>query len=249
MSSDSPEAGENAGPSKYDAAYTIDDHEFRDDDLYALAKYRLSLRWLRSVRPSGRLLNVGCGSGVFNELASDAGYVVHGIEPDAAACRLAVSRAAGAYEVTNVGLFDAPAELAADVVVMHDVLEHIDAEGAAVDALAELVRPGGVALISVPALDTLFGYHDRQLGHYRRYTRTSLKRGLQSRFEVERCRYLGMSGAPIALWYSRIKDEPYPISAASDGVMHRVVAAACAFEERIPGPFGTSVIALARPRP
>jgi 2-polyprenyl-3-methyl-5-hydroxy-6-metoxy-1,4-benzoquinol methylase len=231
-----------------DADYTMDDHEFRDDDEYALAKYRLTLRWLRALTPAQQLLNVGCGGGVFNEMAFEAGYAVHGIEPDGAAYELAKRRAGARYDVTNEGLFDASPDRRSDVVVMHDVLEHIDAEGAAVDALAELVRPGGIGVVSVPALDSLFGYHDHHLGHFRRYTRTSLKRSLSTHFEIEKCRYLGVTGVPIVLWYSRVKNMPYPVSAANGGLISKVVRAACLFEERVPGPMGTSVIALIRPR-
>ena len=231
-----------------DHSYTIDDHEFRDDDMYALAKYRLTLRWLRRYALGGSLLNVGCGGGVFNQLAFEAGYRVRGIEPDVDAYTLANERAADRYQVENIGLLDADEAHAADVVVMHDVLEHIDAEGSAVDALARLVRPGGVGIVSVPALDSLFGYHDRQLGHFRRYTRTSLKRSLSPRFTIEKCRYLGFSGVPVALWYSRIKRVPYPVSAAEGGVLSALVRAVCLVEERVPGPIGTSVIALIHPR-
>ena len=230
-----------------DNEYTLEDHRFRDDDQYALSKYNLTLRWLQGRKIEGRLLNVGCGSGVFNDLAAKAGYAVIGAEPEPVAWKLASQRAGGRYDVVNRGLFELGSDLASDVVVMHDVLEHIDAEGAAVDALAELVSPGGVAVVSVPALELLFGYHDRQLGHYRRYTVSSLRRALRPRFEVEKCRYFGVTGIPLALWYSRLKNEPYPFG-STGRVMKRLVSAACAVEERLPSPFGTSVLALARRR-
>lgn len=228
----------------FDQTYTIDDHEFRDDDMYALAKYRLTLRWLRRHAPGGSLLNVGCGGGLFNQMAFEAGYAVCGLEPDADAFALAKDRAADRHAVENIGLFDATETHAADIVVLHDVLEHIDAEGSAVDALHRLVRPGGVGIISVPALDSLFGYHDRQLGHFRRYTKTSLKRSLSPRFTIEKSRYLGFTGVPVALWYSRIKQVPYPVSTAESGALSAIVRAVCRVEERVPGPIGTSVIAM-----
>ena len=50
------------------SSYTADDHAFRESDEYARAKYDMTLRWLGPA--AGRtLLNVGCGNGLFNELA------------------------------------------------------------------------------------------------------------------------------------------------------------------------------------
>jgi SAM-dependent methyltransferase len=227
----------------YDKNYTIEDHEFRDDDSYAMAKYRLTLRWIGSCDAGRSLLNVGCGSGVFNDLAAEGGFAVRGVEPDLKAWELAMKRAGTRYPVANQNLLDLEEKDSADVVVMHDVLEHIDCEGAAVDALAGLVRPGGVAVVSVPALDSLFGYHDRQLGHYRRYTRTSLRRALHPRFKIEKIRYLGLSGVPLVLWYSRIRNEPYPFG-DNRRFGRKLLSAACAVEERVPFPLGTSVVAM-----
>lgn len=228
--------------------YTLADHQSRDSDSYALAKYRISLRWLESASPQGRLLNVGCGGGLFNSLAEDAGYSVVGVEPDSEAFRLALDRADGRYPVLHSGLFDFAADGTFDVVVLHDVLEHIDAEGSALDSIASLLKPFGHVVISVPASDLLFGFHDRQLGHFRRYSKASLRRALGDRFVIEKIRYVGMSGVPLVFWYSRVKKKPFPISNGSRGLVGSAFALASALEQRIPGPFGTSVMVLARVR-
>jgi 2-polyprenyl-3-methyl-5-hydroxy-6-metoxy-1,4-benzoquinol methylase len=227
----------------HDRLYTLEDHEFRDKDSYALAKYNLTLRWIGRSGAGRTLLNLGCGSGVFNDMAAQVGFAVRGVEPELTAWELSHARAGGRYTVTNQSLFELGESDAADVVVMHDVLEHIDAEGSAVDVLARLIRPGGVAVVSVPALDSLFGYHDRQLGHYRRYTRTSLRRALQARLQVEKIRYFGLTGIPLVLWYSRIRDAPYP-SAQNIGFISKLSSAACTLEGRVPFPVGTSVVAM-----
>lgn len=69
--------------------YTIADHEFRDDDVYALGKYRLTQRWLQPLSTRGTLLNIGCGAGQFNAMAVDLGFDVRGFEPDPEAFALA----------------------------------------------------------------------------------------------------------------------------------------------------------------
>jgi 2-polyprenyl-3-methyl-5-hydroxy-6-metoxy-1,4-benzoquinol methylase len=228
-----------------DAGYTADDHEFRENDDYARAKYDITLRWLGAA--SGRrLVNVGCGAGLFNELAHAAGFRVEACEPDSGAYAVAAEHAPAGVDVHLGGLFDAPIAEGADVVVMHDVLEHIDDEAAAVLAVAKLVRPGGVAVVSVPALQSLFGLHDERLGHFRRYDRRSLRRALEGSFGLERMRYFGMSLIPVTLAYSRWMRKPYPTGAASGpSLVGRAFGAVCAVEARVPTPLGTSLICLA----
>src|SRR3954451_5611820 len=97
-----------------DSSYTLDDHEQRDSDPYALGKYALTLRWLQHREHGPKLLNIGCGGGVFNDHAAAVGFVVHGVEPDPPAFALAHARAAGRYVVERRGLFDLTATDAAD---------------------------------------------------------------------------------------------------------------------------------------
>jgi SAM-dependent methyltransferase len=62
----------------------------------------------------------------------------------------------------------------ADSCVCLNVLEHIDEDHQAVERMASVLTPGGVIVLMVPALPVLYGPIDRNLGHYRRYTRASL---------------------------------------------------------------------------
>lgn len=229
-----------------DDKYTLADHEAREDDPYAKAKYDLTLRWLQSAGICGMLLNIGCGGGLFNEMAHDAGFDVVGLEPDKNAYKLAVDSATGKYRVFNVGLFDDVDVGSPNVIVMHDVLEHIESESAAVARLAHLMSDDAVAIVSVPAMQWLFGYHDRQLGHYRRYTERSLRRALADDFDVTKIRYLGLVMIPVALWYSRIRNRPYPVGAVGGGMKAIILEALCNLESRFAGPAGTSVVALVR---
>ena len=49
--------------------YTQSDHNFRDQDMYALAKYRITLKWLEQDALKGSVLvNVGCGGGILQSV-------------------------------------------------------------------------------------------------------------------------------------------------------------------------------------
>jgi SAM-dependent methyltransferase len=231
--------------SEPDSDYTIADHAARDEDVYAGGKYNITLRWLAALAsPGARVLNIGCGGGLFNDLLAEHQYEVIGVEPDPDAHAMAAARAGGRYEVRLGGLFDLVDADVSPIVVMHDVLEHIDAEGAAVAKLRSLVEPGGHAVLSVPALELLFGLHDRHLGHYRRYSKRTVKRALSGTFKIDKLRYYGFSGIPAVLWYSKFREQPYPAMGAGAGFVGKLAAGAIRAEEHVKMPVGTSLIAL-----
>jgi SAM-dependent methyltransferase len=229
--------------------YTATDHEFRESDAYAQAKYTITLRWLRD-RPRGVLLyNIGCGAGLFNGMAVRAGYRVEAFEPDPAAYELARRDCPDRDCVVHpFGLDGVEDEGVADIVVMHDVLEHIDNDQAAVERVRRLIVDDGRLVLSVPAMPLLFGYHDEQLGHYCRYTRHALKAVLAPVFVIDRLRYFGFTLVPITAYYSRIRRRPYPTGSAESGVLSRAFRGLCSLEARVPTPLGTSLVCLARPR-
>ena len=235
-----------------DVGYTHEDHVFRREDPYARAKYDLTTRWLHEAhRSSGTLFHVGCGSGVFNATATELGFTVRAFEPDPAAAALAQLEAPAGLTIEPRALADIEGEGVADVIVMHDVLEHIADDRAAVDDLRRLVRDDGTVILSVPALPSLFGFHDEQLGHYRRYTKRTLRAVVETRFRVDRLRYFGFSFIPLTFTVSKVLRRPYPTSSVGpdDGLAGRAFAGLCRVEERIRPPLGTSLLAELSPRP
>jgi len=245
--------GNNALPPVVEVqqAYTERDHALREYDRYARAKYDLTLRWLRPLLTDDTLLyNIGAGSGYFNHLASERVKAVVGCEPDLAA----FARATESSMPANCQLLQADLRAfsqnraPADIVVMHDVLEHIENDQQAVQDLRSLVRQGGRVILSVPALAMLFGRHDIELGHYRRYSKRSLRKILEPSFKIRRLRYFGMASIPIVLYYSVLRKSAYPEIAASDNLISDAYGVICSIETRIPEPIGTSVIAELEPR-
>lgn len=63
----------------------------------------------------------------------------------------------------------------ADLVLLMDVLEHVDDDVGLVRASMRGASPGAFAVISVPAFPSLFSAHDRFLEHKRRYRMASLE--------------------------------------------------------------------------
>jgi SAM-dependent methyltransferase len=97
---------------------------------------------------SGRLLDVGCGHGLLLDEARSRGYETVGLE-------LSRSAARHAREALGLEVNERPVETFVDldgfdVVVLADVIEHLDDPVAAVDRCAGLLRPGGVLCVVTP---------------------------------------------------------------------------------------------------
>jgi SAM-dependent methyltransferase len=105
-------------------------------------------------RPGARLLEVGCAHGWFMDAAKARGYVVEGIEPDAAIAADPIARGHG---VTH-GFF--PQDLAStdafDVIVFNDVFEHLPDPAAALDACRERLAPDGLLVLNLPSSHGVF---------------------------------------------------------------------------------------------
>ena len=227
--------------------YTQSDHKSRDHDIYAQTKYRITLKWLGQNSLKGSvLLNIGCGAGHFNQLALESGFRVIGYEPDPVAYAAAAQQSHENLELVCGNLFAIPGHMQANVVVLHDVLEHIDAENAAIERIFELLTADGILVISVPALDRLFGFHDEQLGHFRRYSKTSLRRALRNRFDISKIRYLGFFAIPVVFFFSRFRRRGYPnASLESSSILSRIFGRIMSIEERLALPVGTSLLLMA----
>lgn len=130
-----------------------------------------------------------------------------------------------------------------DTVVALNVLEHIADDIGALGCIATMLRPGGRAVILVPALPGLFGSLDRELGHVRRYTRSSLSRRIvQAGFRVERVFYFNLVGT-IGWWVNaRVRQVPrIPVEQLR---YFDTLVPILRLEDGVPLPFGQSIIAI-----
>ena len=62
-----------------------------------------------------------------------------------------------------------------DTIVLLNVLEHIGDNGAAMRQIFRILKPGGIAVIEVPAGPKLYDIYDKLLRHHRRYSLTALR--------------------------------------------------------------------------
>ena len=79
-----------------------------------------------------------------------------------------------------------------DVLVMINVLEHIEDDVSALKNAFNLLKPGGSLVIEVPAAPYLYDSYDKELCHFRRYSAAGLQeKMLRAGFEIYRKSHIG----------------------------------------------------------
>jgi len=132
-------------------------------------------RWTYGIfRPwlTGTVIELGCGAGLGFPAYVDQATRILAVDHD----DLLLDRARAVspkVEAMNADLgaahwheFDG---IAADAVLMMDVLEHFADDAAFLAAARDIARPGGHLLIKVPAGSARYSPMDEASGHYRRY--------------------------------------------------------------------------------
>ncbi|MEL6829784.1 MAG: class I SAM-dependent methyltransferase [Pseudomonadota bacterium] len=164
------------------------------DHWYYRAKTAAMLRVLgKSTYPT--VFDVGAGSGVFSKalLADGRAEEAFCIDPAYPEDRKTY------HEGRGLNFLRSPPSAKADLVLMMDVLEHVEDDDALLATYVDQLKPGGKVFVTVPAFQSLWSGHDVFLEHYRRYRRTEVddllgRAGLKVRFS---CYFYG-SLFPIA---------------------------------------------------
>ena len=201
-----------------------------------------------------RIVEVGCGIGNFTRRMLDRELVVAvDIEPACLATLRQRYPAVGNL-VTSDAVLGTPEwlELAhhqPDSCVCLNVLEHIEDDRLALESMAAILPPGGVIVLLVPAFPALYGEIDRKLGHFRRYTRKSLRALAESvGLEVARLNFMNSIGF-FAWWANSHLLRRTEQSTGQIGVFDKLVVPVLSRVESIlPPPFGQSLFAVLRKR-
>lgn len=130
--------------------------------IYHIIKHYLNLP------KNASILDAGCGTGGNLNLLRNFGKVT-GMEMDNKALRLAKEKSMIPVMQGRIPNDIPFVDKSFDLIVLLDVLEHIDNDRHAIQKLARLLRPDGFFLITVPAFSFLWSKHDEKHHHKRRY--------------------------------------------------------------------------------
>jgi SAM-dependent methyltransferase len=157
-----PRAPEDAILARYSADYFWNEYlpavgapGGRVDPGFLDQRHAPMLALIRRASPHGtRLLEVGCGAGLFLKAAARAGWEAAGLELSSEGASFARERLALDVRTERAEAMSFP-PASFDVAVMFDVIEHLFDPRAVLEATRRALRPGGVLVISTPNFDAL----------------------------------------------------------------------------------------------
>ncbi len=109
-------------------------------------------------KKTGRLLDIGCSSGILLELFKQKGFDVYGIEPNKQAYISASKKFQGKIFNGFLSEFIKNNKKKFDVVVYNHVLEHIDDVNEELELARFIISKNGLLVIGVPNVDNLIFY-------------------------------------------------------------------------------------------
>jgi SAM-dependent methyltransferase len=209
-----------------------------------------------------RLFDIGCGSGGLLAFLGASGVQLAGacdVYPESLA--LVRRRVAAPLLLVDEGRFP-PLAPGQTLVSLFDVLEHIDDDIGTLRHLVEVLEPGGILVLTVPAHPFLFDEMDAIAHHRRRYTRRELGDKLRAAgFWVRRVAHFMAPLVPLVAlrWALRVlggrrsvaerRKAELSVTPVLNGVMRTLLRLERPLVRSGVLPFGTSLIAVAeRPR-
>jgi SAM-dependent methyltransferase len=149
--------------------------QVEDRHFWFAARRNFVLRLLTRHLPQGGIgADFGCGSCYTAAWLTARGYRTIGVDAHEDPAQERNARHAAGFVRANLRDFDLEPEL--DFITLLDVLEHVEDDAGYLEHATRALKPGGIALISVPALRWLWSASDVRTGHHRRYEKSSLRR-------------------------------------------------------------------------
>ena len=227
------------------AEYTV-----RDQERMEFARRYFEWQFTMAARHLGpRVLEIGCGLGNFTQHLLDRELVVGiDVEPECIENRnrrfAARPNLIGiCMDVLSPDFTDLRRHEPTGIACLN-VLEHVRDDALAVARMHTVLPAGGTVVLIVPAFDALYGPIDKLLGHYRRYSKRSLRETAQAAgFQIKVLRYINSIGF-FGWWVNARILKRTEQSEAQIKVFDRLVPALSRVESWMEPPIGQSIFAV-----
>jgi SAM-dependent methyltransferase len=203
--------------------------------------------------PSGAVYDLGCGVGANLPVLKRFGPTV-GVDSSPEAVAYCRERGHADVRLADLSRLEGLPDESASIVVLADVIEHLDDEDACLVAAKRLLKPGGALVVTVPAFMFLWSPADDAAHHKRRYVKSGLHATISRHFEISRLSYFNaFLFAPIAggrlleaifrrSGHDMAHVPPSPLNTA----LRTIFAAEGHLLARFDIPFGVSLLCVAR---
>ncbi|TAN57974.1 class I SAM-dependent methyltransferase [Patescibacteria group bacterium] len=128
------------------------------------------------VPPKSRFLEIGGGAGDFSRSLVKSGFGGKIIDYSKESHTLIkeLSKGVKNLQIEKNNLFQLDKKEEYDLIIMFEVLEHLEQDKQAIKKIYSILKSGGYALISVPAKKRLWDSWDEMAGHIKRYEKKEL---------------------------------------------------------------------------
>ncbi len=234
-------------------------NEAQRDHWWYAARRKILDRVLSEVHaegvPAGTLLDLGCGVGANLPMLEKYGQTL-GVDMSPEAVEFC--KAQGIENVTRADLdhLEGVPANSASVVLLADVIEHLDDEGPCLQAAYDALAPGGALIVTVPAFMFLWSPADDFAHHRRRYTAPELEQVIAPLFAIQHLTYfntflfgLVLAGRATEKLLRRQGDDTYAVPPpVVNQVLKTIFGAESLLVPRRKLPFGVSLLCVARKR-
>lgn len=234
-------------------------HQVQGQHWWYVARRRILDGVLRSLvdagLPNGTLYDIGCGVGANLPVLERYGPAV-GIDTSPEAVAYCKERGLGDVRLGDIDTLAELPEDSGSVVLLADVIEHLDDEDGCLRAAHRLLKKGGALVVTVPAFQFLWSVSDDINHHRRRYTESQLSSTIARHFAIEKTTYFNtLLFAPIAAgrFLEKVLKRPGTEGAILpprwlNFSLTELFAAEGKLLDRVHLPFGVSVLCVARKR-
>lgn len=216
----------------------------------------LLVRMIRSLGlgDNARVLDIGTSTGTNLRMLRDQGFTrFTGVDLSEDAIRWCAEKGLGEVRQGDVCALPLP-DASFDLVLATDIIEHVDRDDIALKEIARVLRPGGHALLTVPAFESIRGLQDRVAHHKRRYLKHQLLERVQQAGLVPGRAFYFNSLLFVPIWLARRLIDLLRLPLASEGevnspwinaVLLRIFALDTRLAQTGMFPFGVSILAVA----
>lgn len=206
-----------------------------------------------SARPV--IVDIGCGTGMLMEDLQVMGKAT-GLDFSMVALEYCKNRGInnlGRADVRHIPIQDN----SVDIITALDLIEHIEDDHGLMREFQRILKPGGIAVMSVPAHKKLWSGHDVALHHFRRYEKPEFRSLIEEAGLTPRKYTYGMATAYLpAVMVRNLKKlasrptttnttDEFPIPAWLNGLLKKSVEAESLWLRRWNLPIGLSLLCVA----
>jgi len=133
-----------------------------------IGKYYLE-QFVKPYSKGKKILDVGCGEGGVLTPYEQAGYDCTGLEYSPERVNYASEKGASNIKFIQGNIEQFSSDQKFDVILMLDVIEHVDQKLQALDNIKKMLLPEGIVIISFPPFRSPFGGHQQVMKSFLKY--------------------------------------------------------------------------------